>query len=251
MASVCALTVQPLKMRTTQGFHQYQHQRRRSSVTVIRDMPRKKQSLVPVMRLFGPAIFEASKLKVLFVGVGGQKHPWKLPRIYTLTHSDVISILTLAISETINNSQLQGWYNKLQRNEVEAEWKKVKGKVSLHIHCHISGGQFLQDLIAKFRHYIFCKELPVVSAEGFCPWRPLFVQQLPGTTGCNGVGLLPLKPQNTAKSSAGVPFVMQQAQLIGLSTSPGLKRIKRTFSYHVTSICQSNASKSADVAFLR
>ncbi|GAB2259601.1 hypothetical protein Droror1_Dr00010456 [Drosera rotundifolia] len=162
MASVSALTVLPSNMRTTQGFHQYQHQRPRSSVTVIRDMPRKKQSLVPVMRLFGPAIFEASKLKVLFVGADGQQHPWKLPRTYTLTHSDVTSMLTLAISETINNSQLQGWYNKLQRDEVVAEWKKVKGKMSLHVHCHVSGGHFLLDLIAKFRHYIFRKELPVV-----------------------------------------------------------------------------------------
>ncbi|GAB2274041.1 Staygreen protein, partial [Dionaea muscipula] len=115
-----------------------------------------------VMRLFGPAIFEASKLKVLFVGVDGKKHPGKLPRTYTLTHSDVTSMLTLAISQTINNSQLQGWYNRLQRDEVVAEWKKVKGKMSLHVHCHISGGHFLLDLIAKFRYYIFCKELPVV-----------------------------------------------------------------------------------------
>nr|DAD18729.1 TPA_asm: hypothetical protein HUJ06_020192 [Nelumbo nucifera] len=58
--------------------------------------------------------------------------------------------------------QLQGWYNKLQRDEVVAEWKKVKGKMSLHVHCHISGGHFLLDLCAKLRYYIFSKELPVV-----------------------------------------------------------------------------------------
>lgn len=116
----------------------------------------------PVMRLFGPAIFEASKLKVLHVGVDKENHPGKLPRTYTLTHSDVSSKLTLAISQTINNSQLQGWYNKLQRDEVVAEWKKVKGQMSLHVHCHISGGHFLLDLCAKLRYYIFCKELPVV-----------------------------------------------------------------------------------------
>lgn len=44
-----------------------------------------------------------------------------------------------------------------------AHWKKVKGKMSLHVHCHISGGHFLLDFIAKLRHYIFCKELPVVG----------------------------------------------------------------------------------------
>ncbi|PIN02200.1 hypothetical protein CDL12_25288 [Handroanthus impetiginosus] len=58
--------------------------------------------------------------------------------------------------------QLQGWYNRLQRDEVVAEWKKIKGRMSLHVHCHISGGHFLLDLCSKFRYYIFCKELPVV-----------------------------------------------------------------------------------------
>ncbi|CAN1243648.1 Protein STAY-GREEN 1, chloroplastic [Linum perenne] len=110
----------------------------------------------PVARLFGPSIFEASKLKVLFLGVDEKKHPGKLPRTYTLTHSDITSKLTLAISQTINNSQ------KLYRDEVVAEWKKVKGKMSLHVHCHISGGHFLLDLCAKLRYFIFCKELPVV-----------------------------------------------------------------------------------------
>ncbi|KAK6117141.1 hypothetical protein DH2020_049100 [Rehmannia glutinosa] len=123
---------------------------------------KKNQSIVPVARLFGPAIFEASKLKVLFLGVDEKKHPGKLPRTYTLTHSDITSKLTLAISQTINNSQLQGWYNRLQRDEVVAQWKKIKGKMSLHVHCHISGGHFLLDLFARLRYYIFCKELPVV-----------------------------------------------------------------------------------------
>lgn len=58
--------------------------------------------------------------------------------------------------------QLQGWYNRLQRDEVVAEWKKVKGKMSLHVHCHISGGHFLLDLVASLRYYIFSKELPLV-----------------------------------------------------------------------------------------
>ncbi|XP_020877714.1 protein STAY-GREEN 2, chloroplastic [Arabidopsis lyrata subsp. lyrata] len=122
----------------------------------------KNRSIVPVARLFGPAIFEASKLKVLFLGVDEKKHPAKLPRTYTLTHSDITAKLTLAISQSINNSQLQGWANKLFRDEIVAEWKKVKGKMSLHVHCHISGGHFLLNLIAKLRYYIFCKELPVV-----------------------------------------------------------------------------------------
>ncbi|GLT90954.1 hypothetical protein SLE2022_088680 [Rubroshorea leprosula] len=103
---------------------------------------KKNQAIVPVARLFGPAIFEASKLKVLFLGVDEKKHPGNLPRTYTLTHSDTTSKLTLAISQTINNSQLQGWYNKLYRDEVVAEWKKIKG--------------------CLYIYFIFCKELPVV-----------------------------------------------------------------------------------------
>ncbi|KAK7252647.1 hypothetical protein RIF29_36738 [Crotalaria pallida] len=127
-----------------------------------RKLKKKNQAIVPVARLFGPAIFEASKLKVLFLGVDDKKHPGKLPRTYTLTHSDITAKLTLAISQTINNTQLQGWYNKLQRDEVVAQWRKVKGKMYLHVHCHISGGHFLLDLFARLRYYIFCKELPVV-----------------------------------------------------------------------------------------
>ncbi|KAM1158929.1 hypothetical protein ACFX1X_032563 [Malus domestica] len=137
--------------------------RHRGSLFHYTRTPKKRnRAIVPVARLFGPAIFEASKLKVLFLGVDEKKHPGKLPRTYTLTHSDITSKLTLAISQTIDNSQLQGWYSKLQRDEVVAQWKKVKDKMSLHVHCHISGGHFLLDLFARLRYFIFCKELPVV-----------------------------------------------------------------------------------------
>ncbi|KAH7277203.1 hypothetical protein KP509_39G039200 [Ceratopteris richardii] len=59
-------------------------------------------------------------------------------------------------------TQIQGWYNRLQRDEVLAEWKKSQGSMSLHVHCHISGGHWLLDAIAQLRFYIFRKELPVV-----------------------------------------------------------------------------------------
>jgi len=145
---------------------QLHQQRRRHAAAAgsLLVLGRRKRFLVPRARLFGPAIFEASKLKVLFVGVSesDSKHPGKLPRTYTLTHSDVTARLTLAVSHTIHAAQLQGWYNRLQRDEVVAEWKKVRGSMSLHVHCHISGGHFLLDLIAPLRYYIFRKELPVV-----------------------------------------------------------------------------------------
>lgn len=155
-----SLTVSPFAPSKLESSSLYQ--KHRSLFHSRRSTKKKNLSIVPVARLFGPSIFEASKLKVLFLGVDDKKHPGKLPRTYTLTHSDVTSKITLAISQTINNSQLQGWYNRLQRDEVVAEWKKVKGKMSLHVHCHISGGHFLLDLCAKLRYFIFCKELPVV-----------------------------------------------------------------------------------------
>lgn len=74
--------------------------------------------------------------------------------------------------------QIQGWYNKLQRDEVVAEWKKVQGKMSLHVHCHISGGHFLLDLFARLRFFIFSKELPVVNTDSIflpLPYSILFI----------------------------------------------------------------------------
>ena len=73
--------------------------------------------------------------------------------------------------------QLKGWYSKLQRDEVVAEWKRVQGKMSLHVHCHISGGNFLHNIIANLRFYIFRKELPVVSPSPIKLWHH-YVQQL-------------------------------------------------------------------------
>lgn len=34
--------------------------------------------------------------------------------------------------------------------------------MSLHVHCHVSGGHILLELFAPLRFYIFSKELPVV-----------------------------------------------------------------------------------------
>jgi hypothetical protein len=64
--------------------------------------------------------------------------------------------------------QLKGWYSKFQRDEDVVEWRKVRGKMALHVHCHISGGRnVLHNLIASLRFYLFRKELPVVSILDF------------------------------------------------------------------------------------
>lgn len=70
------------------------------SCHVVWVIPREQEA-----RLFGPALFEAAKLKVLFLGAE-KEHPDELPRIYTLTHSDITSKITLAISREINKAQV-------------------------------------------------------------------------------------------------------------------------------------------------
>lgn len=44
---------------------------------------------------------------MLLLGAEEEKLPGKLPRTYTLTHSDVTSTITLAISRTVNRAQVR------------------------------------------------------------------------------------------------------------------------------------------------
>ncbi|CAM6092577.1 unnamed protein product [Calypogeia fissa] len=125
-------------------------------------------------KLFGPGIFKASKLRVLLLGKQDDERPLQHPRIYTLTHSDLTAMITLAVAREINKAQVTGWYSKLQRDEVVAEWRRTQGEMSLHVHCHISGTNFLHRLIAKLRFYIFQKELPLVLEAFMQGDRDLF-----------------------------------------------------------------------------
>lgn len=112
------------------------------------------------VRLLGPpARFEASKLKVVFMEEKLTKYSGIIPRTYILSHCDFTANLTLTISNVINLDQLNGWYNK---DDVVAEWKKVKDELCLHVHCYVSGPNSLLDLAAEFRYHIFSKELPLV-----------------------------------------------------------------------------------------
>ncbi|KAH9757275.1 Magnesium dechelatase SGRL [Citrus sinensis] len=56
-------------------------------------------------------------------------------------------------------SELRGWYIK---DDVVAEWKKVRDDMCLHVHCYVSGPSLLRDLAAEFRYHIFTKEMPLV-----------------------------------------------------------------------------------------
>ncbi|MBA0612724.1 hypothetical protein Godav_013299 [Gossypium davidsonii] len=111
-------------------------------------------------RLLVPtAIFEASKLKVVFMGEGLKSYSAIIPRTYILSHCDFTANLTLTISNVINLDQLKGWYNN---DDVVAEWKKVKETMFLNVHCFVSGPNLLLDVAAEFRYHIFSKELPLV-----------------------------------------------------------------------------------------
>ncbi|KAI5311720.1 PREDICTED: STAY-GREEN [Prunus dulcis] len=109
--------------------------------------------------LLGPATFDASKLKVEFIGEEFNNYVGIIPRTYILSHCDFTAKLTLTISNVINLDQLKGWYSK---DDVVAEWKRVNGEMCLHIHCYVSGPNLMLDLAAEFRYHIFSKEMPLV-----------------------------------------------------------------------------------------
>ncbi|KAL2467796.1 Protein STAY-GREEN LIKE [Forsythia ovata] len=132
-----------------------------SSPAVLLDRRQSYNNLVfQAARLLGPpARFEASKLKVLFMGEESDRSTRIMPRTYTLSHCDFTANLTLTISNIINRDQLKGWYNK---DDVLAEWTRVNGNLFLDVHCYVSGPNRFLDLAAEFRYYIFSKELPLV-----------------------------------------------------------------------------------------
>ncbi len=82
------------------------------------------------------------------------------PRRYTLTHSDWTGKLFLSVGLDYNQRQISGWYTRLMRDEVLAEWKQDEKDYSLHVYFHVSGGLVLGR--ASWRETIFRSELPLV-----------------------------------------------------------------------------------------
>jgi hypothetical protein len=80
-------------------------------------------------------------------------------RAYTLTHSDSTGDLFLTIGAVYNWPQISGWYTRLMRDEVLAEWRFDK-QASLHVHCHVSGGIVFG--LASWRKSIFRHHMPMV-----------------------------------------------------------------------------------------
>jgi len=63
-----------------------------------------------------------------------------IPRRYTLTHSDSTGDLYLAIAAEVDRKQISGWYTRLMRDEVLAEWQEGEEEPALHVFCHVGGG---------------------------------------------------------------------------------------------------------------
>jgi hypothetical protein len=83
-----------------------------------------------------------------------------MPRRYTLTHSDATGDLFLTVGSEYDRKQISGWYTRLMRDEVLAEWREDEEGPALHVHCHVSGGLIVGT--ARWRYQIFRRELPLV-----------------------------------------------------------------------------------------
>ena len=78
------------------------------------------------------------KLQVSYIH-GVQADGPKFPRAYTLTHSDLTGDLYISIGQATNHRQISGFYTRLMRDEVLAEWSNDE-QPCLNVHCHVSGG---------------------------------------------------------------------------------------------------------------
>jgi hypothetical protein len=103
--------------------------------------------------------FRPEKLHVRFVPGAGPEGPL-VPRRYTLTHSDLTGDLFLTIGPDYDREQLSGWYTRLLRDEVLAEWCEEEDGPALRVHCHVSGGIVVGA--AGWRYTIFVRALPLV-----------------------------------------------------------------------------------------
>jgi hypothetical protein len=97
------------------------------------------------------------------------------PRFYTLTHSDVTGELFLTIGKVINYPQIAGFYTRLMRDEVLAEWE-LSAPPILRVFCHVSGGIVFGT--ARMRYNIFRHHMPMVL-EAFWYGDRLLLTQHP------------------------------------------------------------------------
>jgi hypothetical protein len=83
-----------------------------------------------------------------------------LPRRYTLTHSDSTGEMFLSIGSDYDLKQISGFYTRLMRDEVLAEFIVDHQEMSFHVYCHVSGGLALGP--AGWRKDIFHHHMRMV-----------------------------------------------------------------------------------------
>jgi magnesium dechelatase len=93
-----------------------------------------------------------NKLHVQFL-LGAEPSRFQIPRRYTLTHSDSTGDLFLTIGKEFDREQISGWYTRLMRDEVLAEWRATEETPEFHVFCHVSGGIVIGT--AAWRYNIF------------------------------------------------------------------------------------------------
>lgn len=103
----------------------------------------------------------------------------KLPRRYTLTHSDITGELFLTIGTDYDRKQISGWYTRFMRDEVLAEWVEIsdqegQDKFLLRVYCHVSGGIVFGT--AGMRYDIFRQHMPMVLEAFRVAEQELYVQ---------------------------------------------------------------------------
>ncbi|GIL70344.1 hypothetical protein Vretimale_3466 [Volvox reticuliferus] len=112
---------------------------------------------------FDPPPFQPEKLAVLLAaGTTALEPAPPLSRKYTLTHNDITGNLRLTIGPEYNDKQISGFYTRLLRDEVVAEWVNIGSSgFALHVYCHVSGQErWLAPPL--LRNYIFRREMPLV-----------------------------------------------------------------------------------------
>ena len=85
------------------------------------------------------------KLHIRFLPNTSTEEPI-IPRRYTLTHSDRTGHLFLTIGPDYDQKQISGFYTRLLRDEVLAEWQNDENGYTLHVYCQmgmdLDGGSF-------------------------------------------------------------------------------------------------------------
>lgn len=121
--------------------------------------------------LFEPPPFQPSKLDITMLAGSRatRAQPGTVPpspRRYTLTHNDLTGALRLSIGSDFNARQMGGFYTRLLRDEVTAEWDySAPGGPVLNVHCHVSGQErWLAP--PRLRNYIFRREMALVRSLG-------------------------------------------------------------------------------------